>query len=61
MPRIAKAPDPLQIARLKKQVHEPEYMDYAIARIATGLTDQIIRREMQHPTLVVADEKAKRD
>ncbi len=51
MPRVARVSDPLRISRLKKQVHERDYIEYAVARIATALTDQIIRREVPPPTL----------
>ncbi len=51
MPRVAKISDPYNLSRLKREVHRSEYLEYAIARIATALTDQIIRREMPPPTL----------
>ncbi len=55
MPRVAKVTDPLRISRLKKQVDEPDYMEYAVARIAIALSDQIVRREVPPPTLSAID------
>jgi hypothetical protein len=42
MVRVAKPTDPKKLAELKKKIHDPQYLDMAIVRIANTLTKEIM-------------------
>ncbi len=49
MARTPKPSDPHQLERLKTRVQEAEYLNQAISRIATALTQQIVQEVYRHP------------
>ncbi len=49
MARTAKSSDPQQLARLKHRVQDSTYLNEAISRIATRLTQQIVQEIHRSP------------
>ena len=42
MVRVAKPTDPKKLAELKKKIHDQQYLEIAIVRIANTLTKEIM-------------------
>ncbi len=45
MIKIAKHTDPVKLERLKKMIHNENYLNIAISRIAIDLTNGILRQK----------------
>ncbi len=45
MIKIAKHTDPVKLEKLKKMIHNEDYLNIAISRIAIDLTNGIIRQK----------------
>jgi len=45
MIKIAKHTDPVKLERLKKMIHDEDYLNIAISRIAIDLTNGILRQK----------------
>ena len=49
MVRIARKPDPKRIADLKRKIHDAEYVEEAIQKLATRLSKELVELGRPRP------------